>query len=150
MVLLKFKVEILLNVLAPLAEDQTDGPNSNEWDDPEEFVNSFEDFTLDESMKWFTKPSEVGRNRPLLKSFSRFANANKDRSICFLIKVNSFNLSDAPFELKLENAGNLLVQGFVPPGIGKKYALKMYNVFVVSLNTTSYYFWDISCISYDQ
>ena len=38
MVLLKFKVEILLNVLAPLAEDQTDGPNSNEWDDPEEFV----------------------------------------------------------------------------------------------------------------
>jgi len=32
------QVEILLNVLAPLAEDQTDGPNSNEWDDPEEFV----------------------------------------------------------------------------------------------------------------
>ena len=28
----------MLNVLAPLAEDQTDGPNSNEWDDPEEFV----------------------------------------------------------------------------------------------------------------
>ena len=28
----------MLNVLAPLAEDQSDGPTANEWDDPEEFV----------------------------------------------------------------------------------------------------------------
>ena len=28
----------MLNVLAPLAEDQADGPTANEWDDPEEFV----------------------------------------------------------------------------------------------------------------
>jgi hypothetical protein len=86
-------------------------------DDPVEFVKSFEDFTLDETMKWFTNPSEVGRNQPLLKSYSRFANENKDRSICFIIKVNSFNPSDAPFELKLEKAGELLVNEFVPPGL---------------------------------
>ena len=32
------QVEILLSVLAPLAEDQSDGPTANEWEDPEEFV----------------------------------------------------------------------------------------------------------------
>ena len=32
------QVDILLSVLAPLAEDQSDGPTANEWDDPEEFV----------------------------------------------------------------------------------------------------------------
>ena len=31
-------MDILLSVLAPLAEDQPDGPTANEWDDPEEFV----------------------------------------------------------------------------------------------------------------
>ena len=84
--------------------------------DPAQFVQDYvtANGILDESNKWFKDAAVIGKNKPLLDSFSKFAHENKEEC-CFTIRAINYEENREPFKLVLWKHGGILSDGFVPP-----------------------------------
>ena len=91
------------------------------YEDPDEFAQMYSDGVLpDEGDKWFNDLTISGVMGKMSTDFQKFAELNKDRSICFVISLErgaqDWHNQESNFELVMYEHGKLLKKGFRPPG----------------------------------